>query len=113
MLLRSTNGLLGILMGALATTGVFSADPGQTALRKMKHGDTMPEFSLPGSTGKVFEYKQYKHNRKRVLAMVFSGFAAGLCSFTDLCSLAFLTYRSAPVVARPIIVSTCAISSRS
>jgi tetratricopeptide (TPR) repeat protein len=34
----------------------------------MKLGDTMLEFSLPDSTGKLFEYK---HNRKRVLAMVF------------------------------------------
>ena len=68
MLLRLNNGLLGILICALTANAAFSAGPGQPALRKMKLGDTMSEFSLPDSTGKVFEYKQ---NRKRVLAMVF------------------------------------------
>ena len=68
MLLRPKNGLLGILMCALTTTAVFSAGPGRAALRKLKLGDTMPEFSLPDSMGEVFAYK---HNRKRVLAVVF------------------------------------------
>jgi len=68
MLLRPNNGLLAILIYALTTTAASSAVQGQAALRKMKLGDTMPEFSLPDSTAKVFEYK---HNRKRVLAMVF------------------------------------------
>jgi len=68
MLLRLKNGLLGILMCALTTTAVFSAGPGRAALRKLKLGDTMPEFSLPDSMGEVFAYK---HNRKRVLAVVF------------------------------------------
>ncbi|MHC4119428.1 MAG: tetratricopeptide repeat protein [Planctomycetota bacterium] len=68
MLLRLNNCLLGILICALTANVAFSAGPGQPALRKMKLGDTMLEFSLPDSTGKLFEYK---HNRKRVLAMVF------------------------------------------
>ncbi|MBL7186697.1 MAG: redoxin domain-containing protein, partial [Phycisphaerae bacterium] len=68
MLLRLKNGLLGILMCALTTTTVSSAGQGEPALRRMKLGDTMPEFSLPDSTGEVFAYK---HNRKRVLAVVF------------------------------------------
>jgi tetratricopeptide (TPR) repeat protein len=68
MLLRLNNCLLGILICALTANVAFSAGPGQPALRKMKLGDTMLEFSLPDSTGKMFEYK---HNRKRVLAMVF------------------------------------------
>ena len=68
MLLRLKNVLLSILTCVLMTTTVFSAGQGHAALRKMKLGDTMPEFSLPDSTAKVFEYK---HNRKRVLAMVF------------------------------------------
>ena len=68
MLLRLKNGLLSILMCTLMTTAVFSAGQSQASLRKMKVGDTMPEFSLPDAAGKVFEYK---HNRKRVLAMVF------------------------------------------
>ena len=68
MLLRPKNGLLGILMCALTTTAVFSAGPGRAALRKLKLGETMPEFSLPDSMGEVFAYK---HNRKRVLAVVF------------------------------------------
>ena len=68
MLLRLKNVLLSILTCVLMTTTVFSAGRGQAALRKTKLGDTMPEFSLPDSAAKVFEYK---HNRKRVLAMVF------------------------------------------
>jgi Flp pilus assembly protein TadD len=68
MLLRLKSVLLSILTCVLATTTVFSAGQGHAALRKMKLGDTMPEFSLSDSTAKVFEYK---HNRKRVLAMVF------------------------------------------
>ncbi len=68
MLLRPKNGLFGILLCTLTTTAAFLAGPGQATLRKMKLGDTMPEFSLPDSTGKVFEYK---HNRKRVMAMIF------------------------------------------
>lgn len=68
MLLRLNNGLLGILVCALTAGTVLSVGSGQAALRKMKFRETMPEFSLPDTTGKVFEYK---HNRKRVLAMVF------------------------------------------
>lgn len=68
MLVRLKNGALSILVCVLTTTAVFSAGQSQAALRKMKLGDTMPEFSLPDATGKVFEYK---HDRKRVLAMVF------------------------------------------
>ena len=68
MLLRPNNFLLAILICALTTTAVLSSGPGQSALRKMKLGDTMPEFSLPDSKGGVFAYK---HNRKRVLALVF------------------------------------------
>ncbi len=69
MLLRLKNGLLSVFMCGLTTMVVFSAGQSQaSSLRKMKLGDTMPEFSLPDSTAKVFEYK---HDRKRVLAMVF------------------------------------------
>jgi len=68
MLLRPHNGLFAILICALTTNAVFSAGPGQSALRKLKLGDTMPEFSLPDSKGSVFVYK---HDRKRVLAVVF------------------------------------------
>ena len=68
MLLRPKNGLLSILMCALTMTTVSSAGPGRAALRKLKLGDTMPEFTLPDSTGEVFAYK---HNRQRVLVMVF------------------------------------------
>ncbi|MHC4430445.1 MAG: tetratricopeptide repeat protein [Planctomycetota bacterium] len=68
MLPRPTNCLPAILVCALTTTVVLSSGSGHSALRRMKLGDTMPEFSLPDSKGNVFEYK---HNGKRVLAMVF------------------------------------------
>ena len=68
MLLRLNNCLLAIFMCALMTTTVFSSGAGHSPLRKMKLGDTMPEFSLPDSKGNVFAYK---HDRRRVLALVF------------------------------------------
>lgn len=68
MLLRLKNGLLGILISIMAASAAFSAGPGEAALRKMKLGDKMPEFSLADSEGKVFEYK---HSRRRVVLIAF------------------------------------------
>jgi Flp pilus assembly protein TadD len=68
MLPRPNNCLPAIFVCALTTTAVFSSGSGHSALRKMKLGDTMPEFSLPDSEGNVFTYE---HDRKRVLAVVF------------------------------------------
>jgi len=44
-----------------------SALPGQDALRQMRVGDTMPEFSLPDPNGTVFRYRQ---GRAAVLGVV-------------------------------------------
>ena len=60
--------LLGIILFTLAASAVLSAGKGEIGLRKMKLGDTMPEFSLTDTEGKTFEYR---HDRNRVLVVVF------------------------------------------
>jgi tetratricopeptide (TPR) repeat protein len=62
------NSLLGILTFALIVHAVLLAVPGQARSRKIKVGDKMPEFTLVDPKGIVFAYR---HNRKRVLAIVF------------------------------------------
>jgi Tfp pilus assembly protein PilF len=47
---------------------VFLAIPCRAQLRKIKTGDEMPEFSLPGPDGNLFNYKS---DNQRVFAVVF------------------------------------------
>jgi tetratricopeptide (TPR) repeat protein len=68
MLSALKNDVLGIAIFALLVSPVIPAAPSFGQLRKVKAGDDMPEFSLPDANGVVFDYK---HNRKRVLAVAF------------------------------------------
>jgi Tfp pilus assembly protein PilF len=62
------NDMLRMAIFALFVSPFIPAAPGFGQLRKAKPGDDMPEFSLPDTNGVVFDYK---HNRKRVLAIAF------------------------------------------
>ncbi|MHC4239448.1 MAG: hypothetical protein ACYSUC_06785, partial [Planctomycetota bacterium] len=61
-------GLARIFMFIGLTIAVFFSGPVLAQLRKTKVGDKIPEFSLGDANAVVFEYK---HNRGRVLAIVF------------------------------------------
>ncbi|MHC4364630.1 MAG: redoxin family protein [Planctomycetota bacterium] len=68
MLSALRNDMLRIAIFALLVSSVILAVPSFGQLRKTKVGDDMPEFSLPDANGVAFDYK---HNRKRVLAVAF------------------------------------------
>jgi tetratricopeptide (TPR) repeat protein len=68
MLSALRNDMLRIAIRALLVSLVILAIPSFGQLRKTKPGDDMLEFSLPDANGVVFDYK---HNRKRVLAVAF------------------------------------------
>jgi tetratricopeptide (TPR) repeat protein len=68
MLSALRNDMLRIVIFALLVSPVIPAVPTFGQSRKTKPGDDMPEFSLPDANGVVFDYK---HNRKRVLAVAF------------------------------------------
>jgi Tfp pilus assembly protein PilF len=61
-------GLARIVIFTVLTTAVFFSSPALAQLRKIRVGDKVPEFSLADANEIAFEYK---HNRGRVLAIVF------------------------------------------
>ncbi|MHC4186649.1 MAG: TlpA family protein disulfide reductase, partial [Planctomycetota bacterium] len=68
MILMFRNNKLSIFTLFLIAQIVFLAIPCRAQLRKIKTGDEMPEFSLPGPDGNLFNYKS---DNQRVLAVVF------------------------------------------
>lgn len=60
--------LIGIIMFAVGAEATLFVVPAEAQLRKIKAGDKVPAFSLRDANGAGFEYK---HNRGRVLGIVF------------------------------------------
>ncbi|UCC97828.1 MAG: tetratricopeptide repeat protein [Phycisphaerales bacterium] len=56
-----------LVLGLLVQTALLTS-AGRAELRKVKVGDTMPEFSLPDATGATFTYK---HGASKVLTLTF------------------------------------------